>query len=291
MLKRLYLTALYVSILLAMSCSFGDLQHNDVDNSEKGVGKYDDTILNIAYSSLNDGYPINTYEHFEASIGIGFNSLKTDLRLTADKKLVLCHDPGFVLNNKGKIINYNSSGNKLMIEDMTAEEIVALEHASKGEGVVCHPLLAVDYLSLCKEKNIIPYITVRNERMEETVDILFELLSREGMLEDAIINVFPPSVSTCDYIRKKSDTVYISYTVGEGEPVSIGLINHVSSLGNAFLCAHKQKLLIISSEIWSYADKKGVKLLGWGISDKEEYQTLIKSGCRGGQIVKKEVIL
>lgn len=291
MQKYMSYLSLLVSILLIQSCCLVEFFHNDSNKSNIVVGKYDDTILDIAYSSLNDGYPINTFEHFEAAIGFGFNSLKTDIRLTGDNNLVLCHDAGFVLNEDGKIVSFKANGKKLLIDNMTANEIVSLEHASSTKGNKYHPVLAIDYFSLCKDKSIIPYVTIRNEKVEETIDILFKMLISKNMLDDVIINVFPPSVSTCDYIRRISNSVYISYTVGEGEPVSTGLINYVSSLGNAFLCVHKKHLINLSDEMWSYADRRGVKILGWGISDKEEYQSLIRHGCRGGQIVKKEVIL
>ncbi|MBQ3951061.1 MAG: ATP-binding cassette domain-containing protein, partial [Oscillospiraceae bacterium] len=88
--------------------------------------RFDGKFLVIAYSSISGGPPINTKEHFAYCAEHGFDGLKTDVRITSDNKIILCHDAGFTFDQNGRITNYNASDNT-PIHDLTYAECVALE--------------------------------------------------------------------------------------------------------------------------------------------------------------------
>lgn len=294
-LKAIFLSLVFFSCCLLTSCQTNSdevLQELEITQRTHELrAKYDDKILNIAYSSLDDGYPINTYEHFKFAIKSGFNSLKTDLRLTSDRKLILCHDAGFTLDKDGRITTFDASNCKL-IHDMTSDEILALEHLNFASrlGYYAHPIALETYLDLCTEYNVIPYLTIRNEFQVETVKYLFDQLRKRNLVDKCIINVYPPSIATVNAIRAMSEDVSICFTLNNNEILSKSKIDEVNKMGNAFVDISYQTADVILEDVWSYAKEKDVRIFAWGVRTKDVYLYLIKKGCKGFQITRLNCI-
>ena len=49
----------------------------------------------ISHRGYAKKYTENSQEAFDAALDLGFEFLETDLRITADGHIVLCHDPDF----------------------------------------------------------------------------------------------------------------------------------------------------------------------------------------------------
>lgn len=279
--------------LSLLSCEKGNIYSNDTIEYIKKLRAVNDSIIvNIAYSSLNDQCPINTEEHFELAAQLGFNAMKTDLRLTKDGELVLCHDAGFTLNEKGRIISFDSANHR-KIHDMKLSEVLALEHEAyyNNLGYYAHPTTLKAFLEICKKSDIIPYITIRNEYVDETVTKVLELLELYDLKERVIINNYPPSIETCCKIRDKAPFLAICYTIGKDASISTQTIDTVDSLGNAIICIHKDKLMDLSEMLWRYTMKdKNLRIFAWDLRSKQEYSFLIAKGCKGFQIMNKEII-
>ena len=293
MMKKIIVNIFVIFLSLPIwSCEKDNFDYNyPPEYVQKLRARYDDITLDIAYSSLNDNCPINTLEHFEAAVQYGFNALKTDLRLTKDGALVLCHDPGFTLNSEGRIISYDEKNHR-KIHDMTLNEVISLEHDAFHEqlGYYAHPTTLKAFLELCVQNNVIPYITIRNEYEDETVTIIKSLLESYNLTDRAIINNYPPSVNTCNEIRRKLPYISICYTKGNGIPITKDIINIVDALGNAVLCIQRDRLQEMSESIWEYSRKKGIRIYGCEIREKADYDLFIAKGCKGFQIQRKEVI-
>lgn len=292
-MRRMILSMVCVLLSLSIqSCEKDVFDYNDPPEYVQALReRYDDIILNIAYSSLNDNCPINTFEHFEAAIHYGFNALKTDVRLTKDGELVLCHDPGFTLNAEGRIISYNQKEYR-KIHDMTLDEVLSLEHEAYHEqlGYYAHPTTLIKFLELCVEHDAIPYITVRNEYQERTVAQIKTLLESYGLIDRAILNNYPPSTGTCKTIRNYLPYIAISYTIGRNTTITREHIETINALGNAVLCVQRDRLMEMSESIWEYSRIKGIRIYGCEIEKKSDYELFIAKGCKGFQILKKEVI-
>lgn len=278
-------------ILLFFSCekNYYSSKYDDYIFSLRAVN--DSIIVNIAYSEINDNCPINTIEHFKSAVEIGFNALKTDIRITDDGKLVLCHDPGFTLNEKKHIIRYNGKNDRF-IRYMQESEVLMLEHEACYDylGYHANPTTLNEFLKICKNNNIIPYITVRNEYVEETVVELKRLLELYNLKDRAIINNYPPSIKTCQIVREHLPYIAICFTTGADIKINKEIIETVDALGNAMLCVQRERLNEMSDELWLYAMEKDIRIYGCEINDKEEYNSFIAKGCKGFQILKKEVI-
>lgn len=271
---------------------FSDIQveKNGDIYTEELKQRWKDRFLYIAYSSIDDGCPINTKEHFIASAMLGFNSLKTDMRLTKDNQIVLCHDPGFTLDKNGRIINYDSS-NHVLIHDMNYDDVIKLEHAHSGfykkNGYYAHPIGLDTYLEICKEFDIIPYITIRNEYVEETISTLMTSLKLYGLTNHSIINNYPPKASTCKQIRDSHLYIPICYTISEQQPIIKDIITYVQSLGNSYLCLNVDNLSKTDYQLWNTISMEKVQMLVYGVSNSIQYDLAFAYNCFGAQITRR----
>ena len=245
-------------------------------------------IVNIAYSTLlDDECTINTMDHFRAAVQAGFSYLKTDMRLTSDGEIVLCHDAGFTFNEEGKITKFNRKDYKA-IHDMTLAEVLALEHERK-HGRVSRVATMDEFLAFCRRTRVSAYITVRNEYQDETLEKLAELLERHKMQERVIINNYPASDETCASIRRVFPNTPISYTI-PGD-LTKEIIDKVVDLGSeSVVCVNHERVLKIDDDLWSYAREHAVPVYGWIVWTRDQYLSCLKAGCEGFQISKIEVI-
>lgn len=126
-------------------------------------------LLNVAYSSLANTafYHSNTMEVFLTGIKLGFNAIKCDIHVTSDGEFILCHDRGITLTDTGTnvITDFNkSSSTTEAISNLTYSELK--ECVYDTESVIGYNSRVCDiddFLQICKEFNIIPYITLREE--------------------------------------------------------------------------------------------------------------------------------
>lgn len=254
--------------------------------------QFDNCILNIAYSQLNDDIaPTNTETHFNYAISKGFNVLKADMRLTKDNKIVLCHDAGFTLNEDGRIIGYDEDNN-ILIRNLDRDAIINLEHSYFYDslGKYEHPMTLEKFLVICKINNVIPYITFRSEYIEETLNALTPILEKFNYTHKCIINVNPQNIDTCYQIRKYLPFISICHTLSSAVLITKDIINQVYRIGNGCLCANTNALDKIDKEIFDFSRNKEIRLLGWFISDKESYKKYVNNGFCGFQITSSEVI-
>lgn len=165
-------------------------------------------FLKISYSAFWSWAPINTVETYKTACFFGFDLIKGDIRITSDGVLVMCHDPGFTLDANGRITTYNS-GNYTPIREMTAAEVLALEHSTcyTQLGYYAHPCTVDDYLEIVCRYNKIPFVTVRNEYIDEIAPILLEKLEWYGLLDHAVINSY--NIPTLRAFRALHPTIWL----------------------------------------------------------------------------------
>lgn len=166
--------------------------------------RFNDKPIMVAYSNGADLGYINTEMAYINGAIAGFHWIKGDVQPTSDGKLVMCHDDGFTFDNNGYITTYNaSSENTTAIHDMTYAECMAKEYAinyhiytdySSGTAVkeVYRPKVCdlEQFLTICKEYEIRPYIVIRKDYMDVVVPELLRLLEAYDFLDNCIVNSF-----------------------------------------------------------------------------------------------------
>lgn len=165
--------------------------------------KYSNKFVSIAYSDGYGGYPSNTALSYEEAAKLGFDMIKGDVRITSDGELVMCHDAGFTLTN-GQISGVHKTDD-VLIRDKTLAEIRALRFASYN---TC-PATLEELISVCKSYGKIPFITIRDEYLDEVIPKTFDLLEQYGMTSNAVLNT--TTWNTVVEIRKYNADVLISH--------------------------------------------------------------------------------
>lgn len=254
---------------------------------KRDKAKFDNSFNYIAYSSVTEsGVYENTKEHFEwcANQGI-FTALKGDIQLTSDNAIIMCHNAGFTLNSENRIVTYNSAS-ATMIHDLTEEECLDLEFATPSSitGEYFHPTNIDTYLFICKKYGLIPYITIRDNYVEDTVRVLLDKLDKFTLRERAIINSF--TYETLQAVRNRDANITLSQVRNSNTPISTATIDRAITLGNCMVCGFDfpvGSIENLTEEVMAYAREKDIRIYEAQV-DMSHIDALIKLGVAGAQI-------
>ena len=229
----------------------------DADGLARLSAIYDDRILDTEYSALT-AQPNSLY-FFQQAYAAGFRAFKADMRLTADNKIVLCHDAGFTFDGNGRIIAFDSENNT-PIHDLTLAQVRALEFAEQAGGNYIHPGVLDDFLVFCKRNRCVPYLTFRNQYIPETADALWASLLMYKMEERAIINLYPMNTTIIAALQSKQMYWLICNTRQTTIPLTQELIDETALNGCSYLCIYQDMRDSITPALVQYAASKNVRI-------------------------------
>lgn len=133
--------------------------------------------LNIAHRGFSGKYPENTMMAFRKAVDVGADGIETDLHMTSDGIIVICHD---------ETIDRTTNGSGF-IKDYTYDEIRKLD-AGKGEKI---PSLD-ELLNFMKDKNLLLNLELKNDVInynnleKDTINKIYEY----GLEKNVIISSF-----------------------------------------------------------------------------------------------------
>lgn len=133
--------------------------------------------LNIAHRGFSGKYPENTMMAFRKAVDVGADGIETDLHMTSDGIIVICHD---------ETIDRTTNGSGF-IKDYTYDEIRKLD-AGKGEKI---PSLD-ELLNFMKDKNLLLNLELKNDVInynnleKNTINKIYEY----GLEKNVIISSF-----------------------------------------------------------------------------------------------------
>ena len=251
---------------------------------------YQNEFLRIAYSDIFLA-PINTEEHFLTAAHLGFNALKCDCRLTKDNKIILCHDDGFTTNSDGKIIEYDKKNNT-KIRTLTESQCTELKFETSYYDMDhnASPCTLADFLTICKEKDKIPFITLRDEYVEETVPVIFEELNKYNLRMKAIINSM--TFSSLEWVRKYDENIQLNYVLNLGAILTNKIVDKCADLGR---CSVSLFTVPADTDGTIYdnckpsvihAQKIGVPVQNAQIVTTAQYNQFLSDGFTGLQIIR-----
>ncbi len=251
---------------------------------------FDREIVNVAYSTIGVA-PINTVEHYLTASKLGFNALKSDVRITKDNVLVMCHDAGFTFDNNGRIDHFVRDNNRKII-DMTADEVLKLEHSEFVDelGHYAHPCTFEDFVKVCRENGKICYPVIREEYMDQVLPALYEVIYRYRMENNTIINSMCYASSMA--ARQYDKDIMLCYTLHGDVPITREDIDKTAALGNAVLCGfnfcRKGDWVFDESQkdAMEYARKKNIRVWQAQVRKYAQYSECIERGITGFHIVK-----
>ena len=221
----------------------------------------------IAYSGLLlDKGSANTAEHYQYRATLPFTTIKGDVRPTKDGGVIMCHDPGFTLDADGRIVRFDKTNCRLILE-MTTAECLSLEHAETFENKHCKVVCFEAFAHICKECGKSPFVTVRNERIDTLAPAIIEILSKHDLLEHCVINSF--THATLESFRSLCPTIRLSYVLPLRKVLEKSDVDVAVDFGNCILTTFHftgkdavsgYPIMDASADALAYAAIKGVKV-------------------------------
>lgn len=252
--------------------------------------KFNGEVMNTAYSTIGLA-PINSAEHFQLAAHLGFNALKGDVRITADNKLIMCHDAGFTLDESGKVTSYNSS-NAIVIKDTDYSSLMALEYVANN-GVLGHYAKVCDFdtfIRICKENGKIAYITLRENKIPNLVSVMMDTLKKYRMEDHCVVNSY--TLAALQEVRRYSSTIPLSMVISLGTTLTKETVDKVIPLGNSivtmFLYPTDDPISLWnqSAEALAYAAENDVQIHMAQVNSYADYSAMVQRGVQGFHILK-----
>lgn len=214
-------------------------------------------VLNIAHRGFSGLYPENTMIAFTEAINAGCDGIETDLHMTKDGVLVLCHDETIdrTTDGTGYIREYNFS--ELQRFNAGGEKIPNLE----------------EFLDFVKDKNLLINLELKND-----------MIDYEGMEEKIIKKVYDYKLE--EKVILSSFNHYSMVKVKNiDSKIRTGLL-YYGTLYKAYEYAEKLKADALHPHFTSIKDKKMVKKIrDMGIminvytaNEEEDFNKLIDLG-------------
>lgn len=240
-------------------------------------------IIKVAYSQT--GLIINTREQFLSASILGYDAQKADMELTSDGEIVMCHDGGITFDEDGRSVSFNTENNSSII-GMTKEEFCNIEYADSSIGGYHHKHTDLEsFLKICKKTKIIPYLTLRNKNVTETLSVLVRTLRKYDLQDRCIISSFPPSFSNIAQAKELLPNAVFIYVNSYGTPLSEDIIDKCAKIGHVIpQIESKENLIEASKNAIAYANEKEVPWGAYDIMDGAVYQKVVSMGCSIMQI-------
>lgn len=164
----------------------------EIENQEywkKQRMRFCDEPVKVAYSDGGGLGYINTLSAYIGAGIAGYKWLKGDIQPTSDGKLIMCHDNGFTFNADGYITAFDAN-NCTMIHTLTYNEVMSKEYTAWYSGYRMKVCDIEDYLKVCRDFNMRPYITIRDDYMDIVVPELLSMLEKYNFTDHCIVNSF-----------------------------------------------------------------------------------------------------
>lgn len=233
-----------------------------------------DTLI-ISHRGANKYAPQNTLPAFERSVKIGVDGFETDVHLTKDGKVVLCHN--YTVDETS-----NGSGN---VADLLLDELKALDFGSyfskKYEGT---PLPTLDeFLEFAASKDLkVLNIEIKSPK-EKNTPIVYETIKATkefGLFDKLLISSFDPKLLVqAKEIDKDCKTGFLyapnhltMYTMG-WRPVQFAKEIKADALHPHYG--------FVNADYIKKAHDAGIMVNAWTVNSPDIMDKLIKMGCDG----------
>ena len=230
----------------------------------------------IAHRGANKYAPQNTLPAFEKAVDLNSDGTETDVHLTKDGYVVICHNPTVdeMSNGTGKIVDYN-------FEDIRKLDF-GKKFSSEFEGT---PLPTLEEYLECMEKaECIKIINVeikpnKNER-EELVSKTIDAAKRHGVFDKLLISSFDyKMLKEAKRVDPSCKTAYL-YPTYASMLMIWGFFSF--TLAKSIKCdaLHPHKGFISKRTI-DKAHKKGMTVNAWTVNEEQDILALIEKGVDG----------
>lgn len=234
-----------------------------IDNIEYDGTTPFSNIKSVAHRGYSMAAPENTLSAYTLAATAGFKYAECDVSFTKDGVAVLLHDD---------TINRTSNGEG-KIFDLTYEEASTYDYGSwfssyyEGEKL---PKF-IEFIELCAELDIHPYIELKNSMTNEQLDILFDIVEQYGLMNNSTWISF--NKSYLKWAKDKQPSLRLGYlTHVINDDVIDFCINEISTDDNEVYisCNHAN----VDESAIKLCKENNLAIEVWTINSKEEINKL-----------------
>ena len=259
-------------------------------NKNSYSSKFGREIMHTAYSTMFLA-PVNTAEHYYLASHLGFNAIKGDVRITKDKKLVMCHDPGITLDENGYITKFDKN-NHIKFLDYDLEYFKKFKYSEyKDKLGYCAGLCDFEtFVRICKENGKLAYVTLRNNKIDVLVPEVLKILKKYYMEDNCVINSM--TFDTLVEVRKYTKDITISQVIPANKVPGKDVVDNLYPLGNTILTLffyeepNSKEMWEEARDVASYATDKGIPIHMAQVELYENYSMLVRDGVQGFHLVR-----
>lgn len=229
----------------------------------------------IAHRGAKACAPQNTIPSFERAVADLADGFETDVHLTKDGVLVICHNYD---------IDETSDGSGL-IENLTLEELRAFDFGAwYGEEFRGTRIPTLDeFLAVAKKADIkVMNIELKRppSRLKEMVDKTLAAVEEYGLTDRLLISSF--SVQVLRYVKQCAPTVRTGFLYPSNNPQACYPVIWPAAMVRFTKCdcihpLHK----LVSAPLVSWARKKGLQINVWTVNEDEDIKRLLLLGVDG----------
>ncbi|GAA0459407.1 glycerophosphodiester phosphodiesterase [Alkalibacillus silvisoli] len=245
-----------------------------------------DRPLVIAHQGGEHLKPSSTMVAFENAVELGVDALETDLHISEDGYLINIHDPS---------VDRTTDGTGT-VSEMSLDELKQLDagyyfedeqanHPYRDEGL---ELVTLEELfeAFPNERFVIEIKNTNpDDRVDELLDRLIQLISEHNMQEQVLISSFDQ-----DIIQALQDKDPYDIAVAGGrQEIRNFIITHKIFLRNLYNPSVDAVLIptdesgfdLTTNDVISGAERLGLHLTYWTINDSDKMRELIEAGADG----------
>ena len=175
----------------------------NIEVEEQQTTVVDYFVNSVAHRGYSTIAPENTLAAYRLAKEKGFTTVECDVSFTSDGVAVLLHD---------STIDRTSNGSG-SIANMTLEQVRQYDFGSwKSSEYVGEKIPTFEeFLSLCKNLSLHPYIEIKEGATQSEVESLVTMVARYGMIDDVTWISFESDALT--YVKNKDNTARLGYVV------------------------------------------------------------------------------
>jgi len=237
----------------------------------------------IAHRGASGMAPENTMAAFDLAVELGCRYVELDVRLTADKKVVVCHDSMVdrVTEGSGKVANLTYDRLRSLDAGYRFTRDGGKAFPYRGKGV--HMPLLEEVLQ--KHPELCMYIELKDYRPLLLVKVL-ELLERHGRLDDGTVLVSSFGHRALKRMRRLSPKILTGSSRVEMWQLLLSTALRAPVLfrgkGLAFqLPVRKLGVTCTSPKVVALAHRLGLEVHTYTIDDENEMRRLLDMGVDG----------
>lgn len=242
-------------------------------NAERGNNMKD--IKVISHRGANRYAPQNTIAAFKKAVELKADGFETDVHLTKDGELVICHNYTIDETSNGK-------GN---IADKTLAELQGYDFGGYFSPKFANEKIPTvkEFLEVVKESEIeCLNIEIKSPLNNETyiVDETIKLVKESGLFDRLIISSFDPKILTrakeIDELCKTGYLYSVNKKITYQNKMITNYVQYAKSIGADAL--HPQ-FLFVNERYVERAHDAGIMVHPWTVNSVSSIERMIKCGC------------